>query len=251
MGVTPSKDELSVAEPTDKKIAKVRPKIMFFGDSLTEGFALDPELRYTTLFQNYVDEANINWDVINAGKTGDTILASVDRLTIQIKTYNPSIVCICLGGNDFFLGGWDNIPALRRALEHSINELKEYAITPILVGIMPPFPSHIIELASLNPEITKRLRFFSMYEEIARENKVIYIRSIFESFPLQADKDILAKVSMGDFALSHMFQDGYFLDIVHPNEHGHAIIARTFFAFLKKYLYQPSSFSPPSLSTSS
>ena len=213
-----------------------KPKIMFYGDSLTEGYHLDPKYRYTTLFQKYIDEYKLNWEVINAGKSGDTVLGTMPRFQFEIITHNPRIVCICLGGNDLFQGGWDKMDIIKSELVNMINYVKQNGMTPILICMAPPFSSAILNAIKLIPEAEKRISFFSMYEEIANENKLLYIDSIFQDFPFKSDMVILTNMSKSNFFVKDMVEGDYFVDVVHPNDKGHAIIARYFFACIKSCL---------------
>src|SRR5262245_34267911 len=49
-----------------------RPKIVVLGDSLTAGLGLPPEEAYPTLLQQRLDAGGFNYDVVNAGVSGDT-----------------------------------------------------------------------------------------------------------------------------------------------------------------------------------
>lgn len=216
--------------------SKCKNKIMFYGDSLTEGPYLQPEEKYTAIFKSYVRGAKLDWDVINAGKNGDTIRGSIDRLRYELNTHKPNIVCLCLGGNDYFLGGWNNVKLIKEELAGLVKEIQQRNILVILIGVMPPFSEDVLTQCKMIPEINKYLTFFAMHEQIAEEYKLLYIQSIFEDFPLLSDTAILTKMSKGDFIVRDMFSGDYFLDPIHPNAKGHAIIGKNFFLCIKKYL---------------
>src|SRR6185503_18299920 len=54
-------------------LAAAEPKtIIFFGDSLTAGYGVDPEEAFPALIQKKMDAAGLHWRVVNAGLSGET-----------------------------------------------------------------------------------------------------------------------------------------------------------------------------------
>lgn len=51
-----------------------RPAILVLGDSLAAGYGVDPGQAYPALLQKKVDAAGLNFEVINGGVSGDTLL---------------------------------------------------------------------------------------------------------------------------------------------------------------------------------
>src|SRR5262245_4017999 len=45
---------------------------LFFGDSITAGYGLDPDEAYPALIQKKIDAAKLPWRVVNAGLSGET-----------------------------------------------------------------------------------------------------------------------------------------------------------------------------------
>src|SRR6218665_3122592 len=65
----------SPAQGGEKKPAAPEPKrIVFFGDSITAGYGLNPtkEPAYTALLQQKLDTEKLSWTVVNAGLSGET-----------------------------------------------------------------------------------------------------------------------------------------------------------------------------------
>src|SRR5436305_2506298 len=56
------------------------PKIVVLGDSLTAGLGLSPSQAYPALLQQKLDAAGYKWDVVNAGVSGDTSAAGLERV---------------------------------------------------------------------------------------------------------------------------------------------------------------------------
>src|SRR5512133_214094 len=56
------------------------PKIVALGDSLTAGYGLLEMQAYPALLQQKLEEDGYTWDVVNAGISGDTSAAGLQRL---------------------------------------------------------------------------------------------------------------------------------------------------------------------------
>src|SRR5688572_19931403 len=57
-----------------------RPKIVAFGDSLTAGFGLEKSNSYPARLQALLDERGYNYEVVNAGVSGETTAGGVRRI---------------------------------------------------------------------------------------------------------------------------------------------------------------------------
>lgn len=79
--------------------------IVAFGDSVTHG-ALIGEINYETVYWNLLKKklnafrSDIPVNVINAGISGITAKASLERLDKQVLAHNPDLVIVCFGLND-------------------------------------------------------------------------------------------------------------------------------------------------------
>lgn len=190
-------------------------RIMFFGDSLVEGHTIEPAYRFSNRFANMVIQ---NYHVINAGRNGDRISHGLERFEHCLNNEKPQIVCICIGGNDFFMG--TGCKDVKDGLTRMIKEAKHRNITVVLLGFCPPIPGYEQYLGD-------RAKFFDMYEELALQSDIKYLPSIFNDLPIK-------EAFIPGFNFSSLFQEGYFMDSVHPNKEGNAIIAKTIYNFLKQ-----------------
>jgi acyl-CoA thioesterase-1 len=132
----------SVAQPEQTRppeqaaAADNRPLIVAFGDSLSAGYGVDPGQSYPDHLQRALDEANLNYRVVNAGISGDTTSAGLSRLN-TITALKPNVVILELGGNDGLRGL--PIEATRANLEEMIVALKPAGATVVLAGMtLPP-----------------------------------------------------------------------------------------------------------------
>ncbi len=77
--------------------------IVIFGDSLTAGYGLDPGQAYPALIQAKVRAASLDYDVVNAGISGDTTSGGLARLDWALRR-PVDVFVLALGGNDGLRG---------------------------------------------------------------------------------------------------------------------------------------------------
>lgn len=179
--------------------------LLFFGDSLTAGYGVDPDEAYPALIQQRVDAAGLPWRVVNAGLSGETTAGGLRRLD-WILRQKVDIFVIELGGNDGLRG---IPPATTRAnLETMIRRVRERqpAVKVVLAGMQLP--------TNMGPEHTRD--FAAIYPEVAREQDAVLIPFLLEGVG-------------GVPALN--LPDG-----IHPTPQGHAIVAETVWAVLRPLL---------------
>ena len=134
-------------------------KIIAFGDSLFAGYGLDPRDSYPEKLENALRAKGINADVINAGVSGDTTAAGLNRLefTLAAQDTPPALFILELGGNDLLRGV--SPEESRSNLEKMLTILKERNVPVLLMGMRSP--------PNVGPEY--QARFDAMYRELAEE----------------------------------------------------------------------------------
>ena len=111
--------------------------ILCFGNSLTEGYGLKPEEAYPALLQKKVEQAGYNYQVVNAGISGETTSGGKNRLSWVLKE-NVKVFILELGAND----GLRGIPLseTKQNLQEMIDTVK--AMVPsakiVLAGMQIP-----------------------------------------------------------------------------------------------------------------
>jgi len=123
----------------DAPLAQAEPakpiRIVAFGDSLTAGFGLKPRHAFPAQLQRVLKARGHNVVVVNAGVSGDTTAAALERLAWAVPAGSDAVI-LEFGGNDA-LRGID--PRVTRAnLEKIISSLKERNIPILLAGIRAP-----------------------------------------------------------------------------------------------------------------
>ena len=80
-------------------VADARPRIVFLGDSLTAGLGLAQDQAYPSLLQKRLDDEGLQYQVVNAGVSGDTSAGGLSRLDWASEG-DVRVMVVALGGND-------------------------------------------------------------------------------------------------------------------------------------------------------
>ena len=182
-----------------------RKRIVFFGDSITAGYQLTLQDAFPALIQQRLDSLNFNYEVVNAGLSGDASTGGLDRLNWVISQ-PVDIFVLELGGNDGLRGlGLEQTEKNLKAIIDGVRAKYKDA-TIILAGMQIP--------PNLGTDYTKA--FKEMFPRIAKEKSVDLIPFLLDNVGGVKDLNL---------------NDG-----IHPNEKGHTIVAETVWKYLKKHL---------------
>jgi acyl-CoA thioesterase-1 len=181
--------------------AEALPKIVVLGDSLTAGLGLSPSQAYPALLQGRLDAAGYKWGVVNAGVSGDTSAAGLERVDWALDQGNVRILVLELGANDGLRGL--PVDAMKQNLGAIIERAQGKQIAVLLTGMEAP--------PNFGPDYT--VSFRQVYRDLAREYKVPLLPFL------------LAKVA-GVPSLNQ--GDG-----IHPNLDGEQIVADNVWTALK------------------
>src|SRR6185312_4932204 len=99
-----SREPQPAAAPAASPDDSGHPKIVALGDSLTAGRGLLEMQAYPALLQEKLDQDGYAWDVINAGVSGDTTAAGLERLDWALQQHDVRILILELGANDGLRG---------------------------------------------------------------------------------------------------------------------------------------------------
>src|SRR5947208_3651747 len=103
-----------------------KPKIIAFGDSLTAGFGLAEKESYPYLLQQKLNADGYDYEVVNAGVSGDTSLGGLERADWVFQQDNAKVVILELGANDMLR---DIPPAKMKAnLDKIIQKAQEHGL---------------------------------------------------------------------------------------------------------------------------
>ena len=112
------------------------PKIIAFGDSLTAGFGLSERESYPFLLQQKLNSDGFDYEVINAGVSGDTSLGGLERVDWVLGQENVKVLILELGANDLLRGV--PVARIRRNLEQIITKAKSKNIEIVFCGMLAP-----------------------------------------------------------------------------------------------------------------
>ena len=130
IGVQSDADAVSVSGPELRLLA--------FGDSLFAGYNLAEGESYPAVLEAELRERGINARVTNAGVSGDTTQAGLQRIAFALEKLGttPDLAIVELGGNDLLRG----IPPeqTRENLATILAELEKRDIQVLLMGMRAP-----------------------------------------------------------------------------------------------------------------
>jgi acyl-CoA thioesterase-1 len=112
-----------------------RPRVVMLGDSLTAGLGLSTGDAYPALLQKKIDRAGLNFEVVNAGVSGDTSAGGVRRLDWSLDG-DVRILVLELGAND----GLRGLPVAEMVANLStiIERARARGIAVLLCGMEAP-----------------------------------------------------------------------------------------------------------------
>jgi len=113
-----------------------RPKIIAFGDSLTAGFGLAEPESYPYLLQQKLRAEGYDYEVINAGVSGDTSLGGLERADWVLGQENAEVLILELGANDLLRGM--PVDRMKSNLDKIIRKAKEKNVKVLLCGMLAP-----------------------------------------------------------------------------------------------------------------
>jgi acyl-CoA thioesterase-1 len=185
--------------------AQQKKSILFFGDSISAGYGIQPQQAFPAVIQDKIDSLGLNYEVINGGLSGETSAGGLRRINWVLQR-NIDIMILELGGNDGLRG--IDLSSTKDNLQQIIDraKAKNPEIEIIIAGMQVP--------PNLGTDYTKE--FQELYPELAEKNNLTLI-------PL-----ILDEVGGRDEFMQP--------DQIHPNVKGHKVVAETVWETLKPFL---------------
>ena len=139
-----------------------RPQVVVFGDSLTAGLGLEPSQAYPALLQQRIDASKYEYEVVNAGVSGDTSAGGLSRIDWVLGP-DVRVLIVAFGGND----GLRGLPVeeLKRNLGEIIHRARAKQVDVVLAGMEAP------------PNLGKTYTdgFHDVYVSLAREEHVVLV----------------------------------------------------------------------------
>jgi acyl-CoA thioesterase-1 len=146
-------------ERAERPVTGPERRILAFGDSLFAGYGLEEGQGYPDVLQAALRERGINAQVIDAGVSGDTSAAGLQRVAfvLDAQEAQPDLAIVELGGNDLLRGiapsqTRDNLTAI-------LSELQQRRIPVLLMGMRAPpnlGEAYVAEFDAIYPELAER-----------------------------------------------------------------------------------------------
>lgn len=127
--------------------------VLALGDSLTQGVGAKSHEAWPQLLHE-----RTGWDVINEGISGHTSAQALQRLPDLLQDYQPALVVVCIGGNDFLRQM--SAQAAKENIRRICQQVQARGAQVLLVAVPQ---------LSLLAAGTGRLSDHPMYEELAKE----------------------------------------------------------------------------------
>ena len=179
--------------------------IVFFGNSLTAGYGIEPTQAFPALINRRLDSLDLPYSVVNAGVSGETSSGGNARID-WILRQPVDIFVLELGGND----GLRGIP---------VEETKKNLQT-IIDKVRAKYPSAKIILAGMQipPNMGQRYTtaFRNIFPELAKKNNATLIPFLLQGVGGEATLNL---------------DDG-----IHPTPEGHRILAENVWEVLQPLL---------------
>jgi acyl-CoA thioesterase I len=162
------------------------------GDSLSAGYGVQIDSSWPSLLEKSIKKNDLNFQVVNAGISGDTTSGGLYRLPRLLNKYKPKIVILELGGNDG-LRGMSLKKVVRKNLKEMIEMIHAGGGITVLIGVELP------------PNYGERYTtsFKKIFVDLASEYNIILING----------------------SIKNMTERGLMQsDGIHPNQEGHQLI---------------------------
>ena len=141
----------SVALP----VAAAELTVVCLGDSLTEGYGVDPEDAYPSVLERRLRGEGLDVRVVNAGISGSTSASGLSRLRWQLRA-EPDLLILALGANDGLRG--IDPTSTRRNLAAILKLARDQELAVVLAGMrLPPNygPEHVRAFEAVFPSLAE------------------------------------------------------------------------------------------------
>ncbi|HEV7406758.1 MAG TPA: arylesterase [Chthoniobacteraceae bacterium] len=189
------------AAPATSSVA-ARPRVVILGDSITAGHGLSPSDAYPAVLQAKIDAAHLNYQVVNAGVSGDTTAGGLRRVDWALSA-GAKVLVIALGGNDGLRG------LSPKQTEENLNGIIQKAkakvpgLIVIVAGMQMP--------ASMGADFAKA--YSELFPQVAKANGAALVPSLLK------DVGGIEKLNQADF--------------IHPTAEGQKKVAENVWAVLQ------------------
>ncbi|MFO8024447.1 arylesterase [Thiohalophilus sp.] len=138
------------------------------GDSLSGAYGIDRDQGWVSLLQQQLSRKGYDYRAINASVSGDTARTALNRLEPALRTHQPAIVIVALGGNDGLRGL--AFSEIQSSLASIIERSQQANARVLLAGVrLPP-----------NYGPTYNARFTAVYRDLASRYDITLVPKILD-----------------------------------------------------------------------
>lgn len=210
VGCSSDKTNQSKGTPAAEKTVEENKKaaiktILFFGNSLTAGYGLDPSEAFPALIQQKIDSLGLPYKCINGGLSGETSAGGKNRIDWLLRQ-KIDVFVLELGAND----GLRGIPVTEtsRNLQVIVDKVKaKYPNVKLVLAGMEIPPNMGGKYAA---------EFRLIFRQLAEKNNMSFVPFLLEGV------GGVRELNQGDG--------------IHPTEKGHRILAENVWEVLKEVL---------------
>ena len=200
-----STEKKQAEEGTQVVATTANKTILFFGNSLTAGYGIDPEESFAGRIQTRLDSLKKEFRVINGGLSGETTAGGLSRLDWFLEE-EPYLFVLELGGNDGLRG--IALTETKKNLLAIVDKVQaKYPNTKIILAGMQIPPN-------MGQEYTEE--FKAIYPAVAKEKNIELIPFLLEGVAGNPDLNL---------------PDG-----IHHTAEGHRIVMETLWPYISKAL---------------
>ncbi len=187
--------------------------IIFFGDSLTAGYALPAADSFPARIQEKLDAAGLPYRALNYGVSGETSAGGRQRLATVLARQAPAVFVLALGANDGLRGipVRDTVANLRYILAEVRRQFPEAQL--VLAGLQVPFDLGPLGVPGLSRYAQE---FNALFGALAASEGVAFIPSLLAGVLGRPDLNLP--------------------DRIHPNAAGQRVLAHNVWAVLAPLL---------------
>jgi acyl-CoA thioesterase I len=181
-----------------------RPKIVALGDSLTAGFGLTEKESFPYLLQEKLRADGYDFEVVNAGVSGDTSIGGLERVDWVLDQKNVQILIVELGANDMLRRM--PVAGMKRNLARIIEKAQAKNVRVLLCGMLAP----------PNVGAAYQREYNLAFPDLASEYKTVFLPFLLENVALNKELNQA--------------------DGIHPNAKGEVVMTENIYRALKPML---------------
>ncbi len=181
-----------------------KPKIIAFGDSLTAGFGLLEKESYPYLLQEKLKADGYDYEVVNAGVSGDTSIGGLERIDWVLEQENVRVLILELGANDLLRRM--PVAKMKKNLGQIIEKAQAKKIKILFCGMLAP--------PNIGAEYQRD--YTATFPDLASAYKVEFLPFLLDNIALNKDLNQA--------------------DGIHPNAEGEKIMTDNVYKALKPML---------------